>query len=364
MIKQRINVTWILLLAFLVSNAQDNITEPWIWSSEPPEDCPFQQSEELIGVAFSPKIKRYKHKGWGYADTWYPSWGEDDILYSPFTDGTTPRLDGRRDHAISFREPYMTGYAAMEGNDPFNLKVYSLGLMHNPAAPYKGRYPCGSLMYDGIWYYGTYCLDPDGRTTYDGVVYNWPWMGCFVGFQVSKDKGLTWEKVKVTPEKPVFNETGKHGQPVKFGAPHFVDFGKNMEYSPDGKAYLVGHGAVSNDPYPRFGNLSWISGDQIYMCRVTPSPENINDMSKYEFFSGHDTEGNAIWTNNTKDCKPLIDWNNNAGCVTMSYFAPLKKYIMCVTDGWPTAFKMNSYFLESDNITGPFKLIAYLKDFG
>ena len=27
---------------------------------------------------------------------------------------------------------------------------------------------------------------------------------------------------------------------VKFGAPHFVDFGQELEHSPDGKAYLVG----------------------------------------------------------------------------------------------------------------------------
>ena len=37
---------------------------------------------------------------------------------------------------------------------------------------------------------------------------------------------------------------------------------------------------------------------------------------------------------------------------------------MCVTDGWPTVEKMNSYILESDNITGPWKLAVYMKDFG
>jgi len=82
-----------------------------------------------------------------------------------------------------------------------------------------------------------------------------------------------------------------YGYPVKIGAPHFVDFGKNMEHSPDGYAYLVGHGAEGTDRRPRFGNLSWISGDQIYMLRVKPSIENMNDASKYEFFGGHDHSG-------------------------------------------------------------------------
>ena len=102
-----------------------------------------------------------------------------------------------------------------------------------------------------------------------------------------------------------------------------------MEHSPDGYAYLVGHGAEATDEKPRFGNLSWISGDQVYMLRVKPSIENMNDASKYEFFDGHDRNGDAIWTNDFESIKPLVDWNNNCGCVTMTYNAPLKKYLMC-----------------------------------
>ena len=78
---------------------------------------------------------------------------------------------------------------------------------------------------------------------------------------------------------------------MKIGAPHFVNFGKNMEHSPDGKAYLVCHGTVEPDPKPRFGNNSWGTGDQLFLLRVQPSVENINDASKYEFFAGHDAAG-------------------------------------------------------------------------
>ena len=52
------------------------------------------------------------------------------------------------------------------------------------------------------------------------------------------------------------------------------------------------------------------------------------------------------------------------GCVTMTYNAPLRKYLMCVTDGGNTCAKMNTYILESTEITGPWKLVTYLKDFG
>ena len=41
----------------------------------------------------------------------------------------------------------------------------------------------------------------------------------------------------------LFAETAQANSRVKFGAPHWVDFGQEMEHSPDGKAYIVGHGA-------------------------------------------------------------------------------------------------------------------------
>ena len=168
---------------------------------------------------------------------------------------------------------------------------------------------------------------------------NWPWMGPFVGFRTSKDYGRTWQETPTTPEKPLFGESGINGYPVKIGSPHFVDFGKNLQYSPDGKAYLVAHGADTTDTKYRFWNDSWITGDQIYLTRVTPSLENMNDVSKYEFYAGTDPKGKPVWTNDFKKIKPLLEWNNNMGCVTMTYNAPLKKYLMCVTDGGNTCAK-------------------------
>ena len=146
--------------------------------------------------------------------------------------------------------------------------------------PYEGRYPCGSLVYNGIWYYGTYCLGPAGSVQHEGFTYNWPVLGPMPGFRISKDYGKTWTPSPLSPDKPLFPEPKKFMGPVKMGCPHFVDFGKNMEHSPDGKAYLLGMGAEENDPKPRYANLSWITADQVYLARVTPSPENINDVAE------------------------------------------------------------------------------------
>jgi hypothetical protein len=52
------------------------------------------------------------------------------------------------------------------------------------------------------------------------------------------------------------------------------------------------------------------------------------------------------------------------GCANITYDAPLKKYLMCVTDGRITVSYFNTYILESDRVTGPWKLVSYFADFG
>ena len=362
----------ILLILFISIKANAQIAElkpeilkyePFIWQSETPEDCPFIQSKEFNGIKFM-GIK----SGYHYGDTWYPTWADNDTLYSPWTDGRTKRLDGYKDISQSGIDPVhiQTAQGVIVGDDPLTMKAYSIGLwIWSPAAPYHGRYPAGSLIHNGVWYYGTYCLDPKGSTEYGGHTVNWPYLGPFVGFRTSKDYGHTWEECPHTPAEPIFGESGRNGYPVKIGSPHFVDFGKNMEHSPDGKAYMVAHGADLNDTKPRgIWNASWITGDQIYMTRVTPSEANINDASKYEFYGGKDEKGNTVWTKDFKKIKPILEWNNNMGCVTVTYNAPLKKYFMCVTDGRNTVSHMNSYILESDKLDGDWKLVSYMKNFG
>lgn len=334
--------------------------EPFVWDSEIPKDCPFPQSKKFKRIKFLGR-----KSGFHYGDTFYPTWGADDKLYSPYTDGVCWRLDGSYDSSNSQRVEYaQTGNAVLLGDDPENLIVYSLGVQEASSLPYKGRYPCGSLHYNGVWYYGTYCLGPEGGTKYEDRWVNWPWLGPFVGFRISTDNGASWKACPHTPEKNIFGEMGLYGYPVKIGSPHFVDFGKNMQYSPDGKAYMVAHGADITDKQPRFWNASWVTGDNVYLLRVTPTPENINDASKWEFYAGKDEEGKAIWSSDFKAIKPLLEWNDNMGCVTVTYNPYLKRYLMCVTDGGDTVSEMNTYILESESLEGEWKIISYMESFG
>ena len=341
--------------------------ESFEWKSNPPKDIPFTQSNEFSKITFTGKSSDYQ-----VADTWYFSWASDDNLYSPFTDGTLQGIWSVSDKNWVLNHPNTkhypnpsTGNAVAIGSDPTNLELRNIGLSFADSYPYGGRYPCGTLVHDGIWYYGTYGLGPHGGTNYAGHIYNWPHLGAFVGFRTSIDFGKTWAECPHTPENSIFKENGMCGYPIKIGSPHFVDFGKNMEHSPDGKAYLVAHGSdLKFYPPERFEHLSWITGDQIYMIRVTPSLETINDPDAYEFFSGYDENNEAIWSKDFSKIEPMLEWQDNTGCVTVTYNAPLKKYFMCVTDGGNTCTQMNTYILESDKVDGPWKLVTYMENFG
>ncbi|MBZ5561842.1 MAG: hypothetical protein LAP13_05415 [Acidobacteriia bacterium] len=180
-----------------------------------------------------------------------------------------------------------------------------------------------------------------------------------MGFRISSDYGKTWVQTKLTPDNNLFRESAKNGAPVKMGAPHFVDFGKSMEHSPDGKTYLVAPGPSHPEP-----KHAWGSGGQIFLARVTPSLENMNYLPKFEFSAGRDEQGQPKWSKKFADIKPLLEWNDHLGTVTATYNATLKKCLMCITHGWPTSKGLDTMILESDQLTGPWKLVSYTKKFG
>lgn len=370
-----------LLAISLSLNAQEqrygfcNSVDPFKWANNLPKDCPIPLSQEYSEVVFTGRYANYTD-----ADTWYPTWAEDDCMYSPWTDGYL--VTGRESEHVpfsSFKEPHpnyscysltytykgevrkpSTGQAKITGDDPMYLKIENiLPRVEGNPAPYEGRYPCGSLIYNGVWYYGTYCLTNRSDTNCNGV--GWTRFGPFVGFRISKDYGKTWEDSPYTPAEPLFGENPSVA-PIKIGAPHFIDFGKNMQYSPDGYAYLTAHGATD----PQAWN-NWIQGDQIYLIRVKPSPENINDPKAYEFYGGKDKNNRPIWTKDFAQIKPIIEWPSYLGCVTATYNPGLKKYLMCISRGHrnlPGDHRYDTMILEADRPDGDWKLVKYLDRFG
>jgi hypothetical protein len=331
------------------------------WPNEPPTGTPFSPSRDFSGIVFTGRYATYTD-----ADTWYPSWAANGDLYSPWTDGI---VHGQACLSFNQRQvnkylfgldpdtPASTGQARIIGDDPLKLEIVNLGTFAGDPAPYAGRYPGGSLVHGGVWYYGTYALDD-----IDGACGNWCTLGPFVGFRTSTDGGHTWTETPHTPAAPLFSESGMGPARVRIGAPHVVDFGRDLGNSPDGQAYLIAHGASGPD-----GWANWIAGDAIYLLRVTPSVSTMNDAGAYEHFAGHGPDGQPRWAHHVADIQPLPHWDRHLGCVTATYNAPLGRYLMCVSrpsDGYESMAAYDTLLLEADLLSGPWRLLHYLKSFG
>ena len=140
------------------------------------------------------------------------------------------------------------------------------------------------------------------------------------------------------------------------------------------RAYLIGHGAsLEHQPH------SWMQGSQVYLARTRAEP-SVAVMARgehWEFFAGHDhSVGNASrigrprWVAEVADAEPIFTWENKTGATTMTYVPALRRFVMCV--GTPTvrsgvgamADDFDTYILESERITGPFRMVTYLQGFG
>jgi hypothetical protein len=135
-----------------------------------------------------------------------------------------------------------------------------------------------------------------------------------------------------------------------------------LEHSPDGKAYIVGHGATRADSIQ-----AWMLGDEVYMARVDPTPEAVQDKTQWEFYAGGHGDDAAWVTGDVTKAAPLVTWNDHTGVVTMTYFAALRKYVLVVSTATHYPFmnqEFDTYFLESDSITGPWSYVQYSSKFG
>ena len=207
------------------------------------------------------------------------------------------------------------------------------------AWPYGGRFPGGQLVYNGTWWYSTYYVPqyPKGPSSGPNNVLKGGLLGPLADFRYSNDLGETWEEplVNATSDSDnLFGEAGDdplHGKPtngparIKFGTPHWVDFGQELEHSPDGKAYLVAHGATS----PTSTEM-WMLGDQVYLARVTPTVANIGDKTKWEFYAGGHGSAAKWVSGDVGKATPLVEFTNHTGCTTMTFFPAIKKYVMTI----------------------------------
>lgn len=327
-------------------------TGPVTWTNV----IPFSPSPTYSGVTFTGPWASYTGGSSQGADTWYPSWGSDDNLYSSYMDGS---CDGQ--YANGQGLPATLGLATISGSDPMNLSIscHVIGRNHTN---FQGRYASASLMYNGAWYYGSYVLNdpsPSGAAPCGALCT----LGPFLGFDVSTQGGIagSWQQTTHTTSNPLFGESPANGYRVKLGALHFVDFGKNMQYSPDGYAYLVGGGGGG----PTSEN-NWIANDSIYLVRFKPNPSTVDSRSTYQYYAGQ-VNGQPQWSSDFNAIQPIMTWAGHLGNTSITYDPGIGRYLTVISrpsDGINVKGQYDTMILESTSLTGPWKIIHYLPGFG
>ncbi len=371
----------------LIYVAPGSVSGPLAAALAPPAGPPpLPQSPDFAGLRFTGRQRHYLP---GIAaDTWYPSWAADDRLYTTYADGSVTGVNGSpvtvncqwafsddkqerwfRDLGLSVvhgrvvaerDKSTTTGNAILTGNDPFALTVEPLPPFTRITARYEGFYPCANLFYKGTWYYGGYFCHRWLNAHSVPVTYE---LGGFGGFRLSHDRGATWTDTPFDDRRPLFSETGRcsGGAPIRMGTPHFVDLGRELEHSPDGYAYLAGHGTYDQD-----GIVNWSSGDAVSLARVRPSPETINDPKAWEFFAGHDGAGKPLWSHDFARIAPIFSWPGGAGCVNITYHPHLKRFFGFLCVGWADGDSgpYDTWVVESTSLTGPWHTVTRLTGMG
>lgn len=344
------------------------VARPYTWPDEPPEGMLHHRSEQIRGVRFTGRYANYTG-----ADTWYLSWADDGHNYSPYTDGylwsngefaevdcpfCNPartrlghRVGARRlYHCHSNVPPFATGQARIEGDDPLNLQVVNLGKM----AGGRDLYPCVGVIADGVWYIGTYeAFKPQGR---------------FNGFRWSRSFDRWAEQLETPWENPAWTDTrtpetdffSQDTEPRRFNVLHAVVYGQANRLSPDGKLYFSAHGASPG------GYSDWDKGDAITLCRVDANPAAVADPTAYEFFAGR----NGLvprWSKNVREAAPILDAPKKLGSESITYLPGLRKYLLMsarLEENEQNLPYNLLTFWESDAVTGPYRLVHALRDWG
>jgi hypothetical protein len=217
-------------------------------------------------------------------DNWPITWGDDDMLYAAYGDG-----DG-----FSNRSPKLSlGFTKLSGEPPdISGQDFSSNIDTPEGQGPNGIKASGMLMVDGTLYLFVRNYKPAGSGDYTNSRLAW-----------SNDHGRTW-----TWANWHFADT--------FGAPDFIQFGKNYSGARDNYVYVV---SQAND-----SAYGW--SRDVVMARV---PTNrVADRAAYEFFAGLGGNNAPQWSSDIAQRKPVFTDTNGVQRIGMTYNAGLHRYFL------------------------------------
>jgi CubicO group peptidase (beta-lactamase class C family) len=212
------------------------------------------------------------------SDNWPITWADDDNLYAAYGDGWgfEPKT----------KEKLSLGIAKIEGSPPdfkgINVRTKSGERIGQGA---NGAKASGILCVDGVLYMLV-------RNTGNSQI----------AWSSDHGKNWMWCDWKFT---------------TSFGAPTFLNFGKNYAAARDDFVYIYSHDSDS----------AYESADRMVMARV--SKNQIRNRDSYEFFKNLDDSGRPVWTENIGERGAVSINPGKCYRSGISYDAGLKRYLWC-----------------------------------
>ena len=220
------------------------------------------------------------------SDNWPLTWGDDDALYGAYGDG--------------------------QGFEPVVPRKLSMGFARivGPADGFRGfniRSATGETVGDG-----QKGKKASGLLMVNGVLYLWVRNAGNSQLAWSSDRGATWSWSHWT-----FT--------TSFGAPTFLNFGRNYAGARDGFAYVYSHDVDSAyEPAPR-----------MVLARVPI--DRLRQRDAYEYFKGFDSRHQPAWTKDVASRTGVFTCPRGCYRSAVSYNPGLRRYLWSQTLPGPDA---------------------------
>jgi hypothetical protein len=210
------------------------------------------------------------------SDNWPLTWADDDALYAAYGDGWG--FEPRTERKLSLGLAKITGGPSdFEG---VNIRSDSAEQVGDGA---EGRKASGLLMVDG-------------------VLHMWARNAANARLAWSSDHGRIWDWAGWRME-------------TSFGAPTFLNFGRDYAGARDGFVYVYSHDSAS----------AYEAADGMVLARVPR--ERTRPRDAYEFFRGLDNRGNPLWTKNVADRGFVFSHPGMCSRSGITYDAGLGRYL-------------------------------------
>lgn len=273
---QRFDATTTVLRQLLFNPLMNAVSDsPGTASSSNP---PYPPSKIVSGINWAPP-EYIVRKAQG-SDNWPMTWADDDALYTAYGDGWG--FDPIVERKLSLGLAKVTGGTSISSFRAENIR--------SDTAEKTGQGPHGPKA--------------SGMLMVDGMLYMWVRNTGNSQLAWSRDHGKSW-----TWSDWKF-ETG-------FGAPTFLNFGKNYAGSRDEYVYI----------YSQDADSAYERSDRMAMARVPK--HRITDRSAYVFFRNLDFLGMPVWTGDIQERGPVFSHFGFCYRNGITYNAGIKRYLWC-----------------------------------